>query len=1118
LKQGIDVDANGVLSLTSSDVFADYSAGIPASGIQQITENGVTAWWEVKSQLSPVTQNVTPAVTAISSQRKQLGTAVPLMVSIAPDGTRTEEETVLELMSPGTYTLIKTVKRPGAASGEVSSRGYLHGGVIDENLPGLSSAISYGYTNGQVSSVSDPRRSTQFFEYHPTTGQLEKMKEWGGYDDTGILPDRQTLYSYYPATHANAGKLKEVVHPDGKKETYVYDLLGRVTAINPLTFNASGAVLNRDEMAGYPVSYTYNAHGQKETMTVWRNEAGASTPEVTTWNYWFGGGPLAQKLWSLDENSPLGEMYYYYSANQLASHFRGEGTTQYTYDGAGRLTGKSYSDGTPSVSITYDRIGRQTSVTDGSGTRTLAYNGLSLVWSSIDYGGGPLHGTGLRHTFDAQGRPLTLGVTRKKTSTTWDPRTLATYSYLTDTTQLASVKFGSHTAHYQAYDSQVNGQVDTFETLGTLPAEILYKVAQSTSVTRTSLRGTRLPTNADGSNLNQPLAKQLVWQRGTTSSGGVEQFTDALKHDYRHDTRGRRTSDVQLDGTVWAHEYNSRGEVIGAARSDSLAGNPGPGRRFGYAYDDIGNRTAAVENTFDNGNPNLPAIDYDKTTYTTNKSNAYEVLMHSDPSKYWVLGRTSTGTGTLLVKHTKTGTTTPVVTAPLDRYGVSDKDFAAEISSSVTNAPAYRNVKVTVGTTTTTWGDLYMPPKNEALYYSWEHGNLTGDSRWLYDWDAENRLISMETTSTAVAAGVPKQRLEFTYDSESRRVRKVRKGWVSNAWVVQADLRFLYDGWNLVAELEPVVVTSATSLPAYVRTYTWGKDVTGTEQGAGGVGGLLFVGRYTKDTGTNVLASTLAPMYDGNSNIEGYVKLLVPTASTSAAATTAFKLEYDPFGRELMIEATSPETQATLPPFRFSTKYTDSETDLVYYGYRYYSPELGRWPSRDPIGERGGINLYGMVGNDAVNRWDYLGLAPSEPCSIELHVGHWSTVKSIWKERKKEGWKPPCGYAFGTMSCFSVETMGQLENEIGEDNLLKNTGLTVDGLDFFDKVSEKLADFVAKARERAQKICDSECCKGKQVTIKVRCDPDLVEWANKNNANGLKAFCGKDLKHDCPKK
>ena len=32
------------------------------------------------------------------------------------------------------------------------------------------------------------------------------------------------------------------------------------------------------------------------------------------------------------------------------------------------------------------------------------------------------------------------------------------------------------------------------------------------------------------------------------------------------------------------------------------------------------------------------------------------------------------------------------------------------------------------------------------------------------------------------------------------------------------------------------------------------------------------------------------------------------------------------------------------------------------------------WPSRDPIGERGGKNLYEFVGNDGVDRWDYLGM------------------------------------------------------------------------------------------------------------------------------------------------
>jgi hypothetical protein len=48
----------------------------------------------------------------------------------------------------------------------------------------------------------------------------------------------------------------------------------------------------------------------------------------------------------------------------------------------------------------------------------------------------------------------------------------------------------------------------------------------------------------------------------------------------------------------------------------------------------------------------------------------------------------------------------------------------------------------------------------------------------------------------------------------------------------------------------------------------------------------------------------------------------------------------------------------------------------MYYGYRFYDPETGRWPSRDSIEEEGGINLYGFVGNNGVNGIDVLGLDP----------------------------------------------------------------------------------------------------------------------------------------------
>ncbi len=54
---------------------------------------------------------------------------------------------------------------------------------------------------------------------------------------------------------------------------------------------------------------------------------------------------------------------------------------------------------------------------------------------------------------------------------------------------------------------------------------------------------------------------------------------------------------------------------------------------------------------------------------------------------------------------------------------------------------------------------------------------------------------------------------------------------------------------------------------------------------------------------------------------------------------------------------------------------TKNASGVLYYGYRYYDPVTGRWPSRDPIQESGGINLYAMIGNNAVGRWDYLGLS-----------------------------------------------------------------------------------------------------------------------------------------------
>ncbi len=211
-------------------------------------------------------------------------------------------------------------------------------------------------------------------------------------------------------------------------------------------------------------------------------------------------------------------------------------------------------------------------------------------------------------------------------------------------------------------------------------------------------------------------------------------------------------------------------------------------------------------------------------------------------------------------------------------------------------------------------GNLFVPKTPEQFTYD-PDGNLLTDGRWTYTWDAENRLIDMTSLSGAPAGS--KLKLDFTYDYKGRRIQKVVSTWNGSAYVVQSDRTrlFVYDGWNLLA-----VLTSPSSV---VQSFVWGLDLSGTEQGAGGVGGLLLV----SDTANGVHFAA----FDGNGNVAGLVKAVDGTSSAV--------YEYGPFGE--VIRATGPMARAN--PFRFSSKYQDDETDLLYYGYRYYNASTGRW-------------------------------------------------------------------------------------------------------------------------------------------------------------------------------
>jgi YD repeat-containing protein len=130
---------------------------------------------------------------------------------------------------------------------------------------------------------------------------------------------------------------------------------------------------------------------------------------------------------------------------------------------------------------------------------------------------------------------------------------------------------------------------------------------------------------------------------------------------------------------------------------------------------------------------------------------------------------------------------------------------------------------------------LEMSRAHEQFVYRFDPaGNLeywNNDGRWSYTWDAENRLVRMLSLTNAPTNSW--RALSFAYDWQGRRISKTVSNWNGAAWVKVTDQRFIYDGWNLAA-----ILNASLSL---LDSFAWGLDLSGSPQGAGGVGGLLAI-------------------------------------------------------------------------------------------------------------------------------------------------------------------------------------------------------------------------------------------------------------------------------------
>lgn len=256
-----------------------------------------------------------------------------------------------------------------------------------------------------------------------------------------------------------------------------------------------------------------------------------------------------------------------------------------------------------------------------------------------------------------------------------------------------------------------------------------------------------------------------------------------------------------------------------------------------------------------------------------------------------------------------------------------------------------------------------MPQCEVMLQYDLD-GNMLFDGVSRHSYDSFSRLKSVSRNGNVV--------LSNHYDAKSRRVRKITPAAVTT---------FFYDGWNLIEER-----VAGTNGTVSTFRYYWGKDVSGELQGAGGVGGLLYL---TFDDEIYI------PLYDGGGNVTKYI---------DASGNIVASYTYGAFGQ--LLSKSGP--LADVFRFRFSTKYYDAETGLYYYGYRFYSTALMRWLNRDPIEEKGGLNLYSLCLNNVLSSIDPLGLdrymttfsfdMNKDQWHVGVAVDTWECQNGIWQK------------------------------------------------------------------------------------------------------------------------
>ncbi len=744
---------------------------------------------------------------------------------------------------------------------------------LTQTVDPLNRTNTYTYCDcGNLESITDPlNRTTSFF--YDKAGRLTNAVYPGGFSLTNFysLVGRLTNVTDnagYNVTnwYSNQGLFTASSNTFGRVFSAVYDHKDRATNVvdaSGVAINSTFDLLDRLSTRSWPdggvEKLFYNARG----LTNYTDQL----TNITQYYYALGSRLTNLVHLNIDTNR-----FEYNAAGDLLRLYDGKNQlTSWGYDQYGRVTSKVNASNVTDFVYIYDASDRLTNRTDGlSRQTTYRYDAVGNLTNVV------YPGFTNKFVYDALNRLTNLVDAVGATAFTYNTNGLL---------GAEDGPWASDTVSYGYNAGRLRSSLSLSQPIGSWTQNYYYDDARRLW-TNTSPAGTFVyaySSGVGGLTSASDLIKKLSLPNGsyiTNTFDSAARLTGTyLKNSgntvlnwqsYAYYLDGTRSSQSR-SGSYVNYTYNKLGQLRTASGHEDSTDMYRWHEQFSYGYDAAGNLNYRTNNDL---------------VVTFNVNNLNQLSNVTRTAAMTVAGNASSG-----------ATNVSVNSANAVLY--ADKTYARTNVSLANGNNTFTAIATdSNGRTDTNSVTLNLPTPVSFQYDA--KGNLTSDSRRGLEYDDENQLTRITVTNV--------WKSEFSYDGLFR--RRIRKEYTWNgSWVLTKEIHYVYDGRVVLQERD------GSNNP--VVTYTRGVDLSGTRQGAGGIGGLL----------ARTDANSAFYHADGNGNI---------TAMIDGNQNVVAKYSYDPFGNTLAASG----TLADVNTYRFSSQEYHSNSGLLLYLYRAYDPNL----------------------------------------------------------------------------------------------------------------------------------------------------------------------------------